>query len=123
MRFPVGFADDWARCAPWLEAALEHCGHTHSLDDVRACVERGTASFWPGAHAALVTEIVSLPCKTVLNFWLGGGNLTEIRDHLVPRAEAHGKTQGCTMAVINGRQGWAKALGYSPLYYTCAKEL
>lgn len=117
------FEAAWERCAPWLEAALEHSSGTHTLADVKACVERGTALFWAGKDAAMVTEITDYPQLKALNFWLAGGDLAELRDTLRPLAEAYAKAHGCRFATIVGRAGWARALGYSPVHSTCAKEL
>jgi hypothetical protein len=117
------FEDEWERCRPWLEGALEHCGGTHSLDDVRRCVEQRSARFWAGREAAMVTEIVTYPQFSTLNFWLAGGDLGELRDELRPQAEAYARDLGCRYATIVGRAGWAKALGYRPVHWTCAKEL
>lgn len=117
------FATEWARCAPWIEAALEHCGGTHTLDDVRAVVERGDATFWAGRKAAMVTEVCAYPQFTTFNFWLAGGDLGELRDELRLLAEAYYAARGCRYATITGRAGWARALGYRPIHHTCAKEL
>lgn len=119
----MGFAEAWERCSPWIEAALERASGTHDLEDVRACVGRGEATLWAGRNAAVVTERVDYPKFSTFHFWLGGGDLTEIRDVLIPRAEAHYAAQGCRYATITGRRGWARALGYAPIHYTCAKEL
>jgi hypothetical protein len=39
---------EWARCAPWIDAALEHARGTQSLQDVKAQIDRGEALLWPG---------------------------------------------------------------------------
>lgn len=119
----MSFAAEWARCAPWLEAALAHAHGTHALSDVREMVERREARFWAGRRAAMVTEVHEFPRMRVLHFWLAGGDLAELRDEMRPLAEAWGREQGCTRATISGRRGWARALGYAPLAWTCAKEL
>ena len=51
----MNFAAEWARCASWLDAALDHAGRTHSLDDVRAAINRGEARLWAGESCALVS--------------------------------------------------------------------
>ena len=117
------FASEWARCAPWLEAALAEADGSHSLEDVKAAVLAGEADFWPGKRAAMVTEIITFPRRRVLNFWLAGGDLAELRDELRPRVEELARKHGCQAAHVAGRQGWARALGYRPIYYVCAKEL
>lgn len=119
----MGFAEDWARCAPWIEAALVHAHGTHTLDDVKAAILRGEADFWAGRNAAMVTELINHPQLKSFNFWLAGGDLAELRDELRPRAEAFGREHGAKFATIIGRQGWARALGYEPLFHVCSKEL
>lgn len=117
------FADDWARCAPWIEAALGHAHGTHTLEDVHGAVIRGDADFWAGRNAAMVTEVVTHPQFKTFNFWLAGGDLAELRDELRPQAETYARLRGAKFATITGRPGWARALGYKPLFFTCAKEL
>lgn len=117
------FDAEWARCSPWIEAALAHANGTHELADVRDAVMRGEAIFWAGEKAAMVTEMNVYPRIRTFNFWLAGGDLAELRDIMRPRAEAYYKALGCKAATITGRPGWARALGYEPLHYTCAKEL
>lgn len=117
------FDAEWERCAPWIESALAHAGRTHTIDDVKAVVERREARFWAGTNAAMVTEINTYPQFAALNFWLAGGDLAELRDELRPAAEAWARSLGCRYAAVVGRLGWARALGYRPIHFTCAKEL
>lgn len=117
---------EWARCAPWLQAALDHAGRTHSLADVRAAIEGGGAGFWPGASSALVALIETDPGDTRLLIWLAGGDRRELEEALLPRVEAWGRERGCRRALVIGRDGWARTLrpkGYAPLARIIAKEL
>jgi len=118
--------DVWARCAPWLEAALAHAGHTHALSDVAALVAAGAARFWPGERAAMVTLVEDDPCERRLLIWLAGGDLTELVGRLRPAAERWARSIGCRRALVIGRPGWERALapeGYAPLARIIAKEL
>lgn len=118
------FDGEWGRCAPWLQAALDRLpAATHSLDDVKDLVICGKARFWAGRSAAMVTELNEYPRLTTFNFWLAGGDLAELRDELRPQAEDHYRALGATWGTVVGRLGWARALGYRPLHFTCAKEL
>lgn len=117
------FEDEWARCAPWIEAALEHGGATHALEDIEALVRAREARFWAGREAAVVTEVQTWPRMKVLNVWLAGGDLAELRDELRPLVEAYGVAEGCQRMLVPGRQGWARALGYRPQFWICTKEL
>ena len=122
----MSFEDDWARCAPWIEAALEHAGRTHSMGDVRAAIDRGEARFWPGAASALVATIEADPGERRLLIWLAGGDRGELEADLLPRVESWGRERGCRRALVIGRPGWERTLkskGYAPLARIVAKEL
>lgn len=122
----MDFDTEWARCAPWIEAALVHAGGTHSLDDVRAMVGDPSepVRFWAGRRSAMVTEIQSWPNAKTLLLWLAGGDLDELKDELRPMAEAWGREQGCDRVMIVGRPGWARVLpGYEVQAVVCGKEL
>ncbi|WP_332763911.1 hypothetical protein [Phenylobacterium sp.] len=122
----MSFDTEWARCAPWIGAALEHAGRTHSLADVKAMVEARECRFWAGREAAMVTEIIEHPQSTDLMLWLAGGDLDELKNELRPMAEAWGREHDCKRSLIVGRDGWVRALrdeGYSPLARLVMKEL
>jgi hypothetical protein len=122
----VSFEAEWARCAPWLEAALDHAGRTHSLADVRAAVERDEARFWPGPRSALVAVIETDPEDRRLLIWLAGGERQELETAILPMAEAWGRESGCRRALVIGRDGWARTLkskGYAPLARIVGKDL
>ena len=122
----MSFEAEWARCAPWLDAALEHAGRTHSLEDVEAAVARGEARFWPGAGSALVAAVEQDPGERRLLIWLAGGARDELETQLLPLAEAWGRARGCRRALVIGRAGWERTLrtkGYAPLARIIAKDL
>lgn len=114
---------EWDRCEPWLIDALDRSPPTHTIDDVRTAVMRGEAKLWAGRNAAAVTQIEVHPQLKALSVWLAGGDLEELRDEMLPQAEVFAREQGCRYVAVTGRQGWARALGYRPLHWTCAKEL
>lgn len=115
---------EWNRCAPWLQAALDHSGNTFGLDDVRALVETEDAQFWPGYNCAIVTQIEVHPLAKVLVFWLAGGDLNELVSELRPRIEAWAAGRGCDTSLIIGRPGWERALpDYDPIARVLSKEL
>lgn len=117
------FEAEWTRCAPWIEAALEQGGGTHTVDDVKAAVCAREARFWAGRNAALVTRREDYPRFSVLMLWLGAGDLAELCDELRPMAEAYARDTGCRKVWIAGRPGWARAVGYEPAFAVCEREL
>jgi hypothetical protein len=120
----AAFEAEWDRCAPWIASALDMSGGSHDLADVKALVERGEARLWGWANSALVTEVQVWPRAKFLLLWLAGGDLGELRDEILPLAEAYGREQGCTRCYIVGRPGWAKVLpGYRAVAVSVAKEL
>ena len=122
----MSFEADWARCAPWLDAALDHAGRTHSLAQVRAAVERDEARFWPGPRSVLVAVIETDPGDRRLLIWLAGGDREELEIIILPLAEAWGRRSHCRRALVIGRAGWERTLkskGYAPLARIIAKDL
>lgn len=120
------FEGEWARCSPWLEAALDHAGNTHDLDDVRSLVCDGEATFWPGAECAAVTEVIRHPNKTLLHVWLSGGDLNELTERLLPRVVEYAVAQGFHAITLIGRPGFERVLttkGFAPVARFCMKEL
>lgn len=116
----------WARCAPWLDAALAYAGRSHALSDVRTLVETGEAQLWAGERAAMVTLVEDEPRERRLLIWLAGGALDELVGRLRPQAERWAKHMGCRRVLVVGRPGWERALapeGYAPLARIIAKEL
>lgn len=83
----------------------------------------GNARLWLGERSAAVTQIEEHPRLKALTVWLAGGDLGELKDVLLPQAEAFARAQGCRFLAVTGRQGWARTLGYRPIHWTCAKEL
>lgn len=92
---------------PYIERALEHADGSHSYQDIRDLVEKGLLQFWPGPASVVVTEIIAYPKYRVLNFFLAGGNLSEL-EVMYPAIEAWGAAQGCDRAVLTGRKGWER---------------
>ena len=116
----------WARCAPYVEAALERAGGTHDIDDVARLIGEGRAHFWPGRRCAVVTEFYDYPRLKACNLWLLGGDLRELLE-LRPRIEDWARAQGCTRILGGGpRRGWERVLapvGYRRGWIIYCKEL
>lgn len=115
--------EQFNRCRPWLQAALDRDIGTHDIDDVWQAIERGEAQFWPLAKSAIVTVVEDYPKGKALRWWLAGGELAELVPHeSIISAWAIG--QGCKMAFVGGRRGWVRALpGYHEAYSVAVKGL
>ena len=112
------------RCRPWIEAALEYSGDTHSFEDIVDGVKKGTMQLWPAKKGCIVTEIVVYPRKTYLNIFLAGGELEQILD-MDSDVKAWCIAQGCDGAMMSGRIGWTKPLkplGWKPIQTHFVKE-
>lgn len=113
------------RCRPWIEAALEYNGGTHTFDDIVADLQADLAQFWPAPNGCFITQIITFPRKKVLFFFLGGGDLAQLAD-MHDTVLSWGKAQGCTAAMLSGRKGWErtlKQLSWTPLHQTLIREL
>jgi hypothetical protein len=121
----MGMLAELNRCAPWIEAALEYTGGTHTLDNVIAEIYSGKLQFWAGTNCAIVTEIEVYPQTKTLHFFLAGGDLAELRE-MTAKLEIWAKGIGCKAATLTGRKGWEKPLagdGYTPKWFVLAKDL
>lgn len=117
--------DEFERVWPWLDACFERHGEfrTHSKEDVWRLIASGRACLWPGEKAAIVTELWNHPSGyRSIHGWLAAGELEEIKA-LVRAAEQMGRDMGCKRAVISGRDGWIRALGYERLSTRMSKVL
>ena len=113
------------RCKPWLEAALEYGGGTHTFDDIVKGVQEGRMQLWPAPRGCIVTEIVVYPRVKAINIFLAGGELDQILD-MDADVKAWAKAQGCTIAQMSGRLGWKKPLaplGWELQHANFQKEL
>lgn len=119
-------AEEWARCKPWLEAALEHDGGFNTIADVETRIAAGDAHFWPGKHAAAVTEFWYFPRFKVLNYWVVGGDLDELLNDMMPVVEKWAVEHDCTRMMAIGRKGLTRPLGrhgFAPTATMFVKEL
>lgn len=123
----TAFEAEWERCSPWIQAALDHAGGTHTLADVEALVRSRECRFWAGREAAVVTEIIDYPRFRAIHVWLAGGDLDELLNEMRQKIETWGRDErGCRRMTLTGRAGWErtmKPLGYAPLARTLTKEL
>jgi len=118
-------SEAWARCRGWIEAALAAADPLNTIADVERQVESGQAQFWPGERSACVTQVVDYPAGRLLNLWLCGGDLKELR-RMLPAIEAWARSRGCGAACLTGRAAWGAVLGkygFRPGHITFEKEL
>lgn len=101
---------EWARCAPWLQAALDRGGtQGFTLDEVRQRVAEERALFWPGERSAGVSEVTR-----DFHIWLFGGDLKEM--WAMERAvSGWARDRGLSRVTIKGRKGWERVL--APIGY------
>ena len=121
----TNIVDELIRCKPWLEAALELSGGTHTLDDVVQAIIKGEMQFWPAPKGCAVTEIVNYPRKKVLHIFLAGGEMEQIID-MDDSAVEFAKMNGCTGMSIAGRKGWKRVLkdkGYVETFTVLGKDI
>ena len=117
---------EFARCEPFIEAALEYDGGTHNLEDVMLLVAKGDCQFWPGERSAIITEIARHPRMAVCHFWLAGGDIEEL-ELMSQAVEEWAREQGCARITLAGRKGWTRSFlakhGYEPRWTVLSKEL
>lgn len=118
---------EFKRCEPWIREALQSGGNTHGIEDVLAMVASGECQLWPAPRGAIVTTVLRHPLKTELFMWLAGGEMDQLRA-MYRDIEAWGREQGCTVATLAGRRGWARDSflrdqGYSLQWVAVSKEL
>lgn len=110
---------EWARCRPWIEAALARDPEKHTIESVERDIEDGRALLLAAPNSAMVCHVSE---SKSLHIFLAGGNLDELRSG-DPALEDVARTLGCDHITIMGRKGWERELrdlGYRPFL---AKEV
>lgn len=119
-------SDEWNRCKPWIEAALETSPGFETIADVARMVDEGKYQFWPSENCAAITEIATFSQRKVLTVVHGGGDLTELLDTLEPRMCDFAKRMGCDAIMGTGRKGWERVTasrGYRLAFINMIKEV
>ena len=117
---------DWERCKPLIEAALEHAGGTHTIEDIHYGIIGGRFGFYPLADSALVAEIIVYPKLRDLHIFLAGGELEELKAFVDHRLPDIARGLGCSRITIAGRIGFSRALrdiGYIEKWTVLSKEI
>lgn len=114
------------KARPFIEAALEYCGGTHTFGDVVNALVNGDMQLWATDKAAVVTELQVFPQFMACNFFLAGGDMNELA-HFQRVIGEWAKSQGCERLTITGRRGWERTFlkdeGYVTKWTTFSKEL
>lgn len=97
------------RLAPQIQAALDRGMGGYDLSDVWDLIAGGKAQLWPLPNSAVVTVLEFFPRKTILRYWLCGGDLAECLS-IQATIEDWGRSAGAEDVVIGGREGWLKVL-------------
>jgi len=116
-------ADEFERCADYIQAALVYAGHSHTLQDVWQAITNKQAAFFPLEKSAIVVEIVDYPQRATCRIWLAGGGMEE---RIVAEKNAHdwARELGCDSMEIIGRKGWERQLkDYKPTATILVKDL
>ena len=116
-------ADEFERCADYIQAALVYAGHSHTLQDVWQAINNKQAAFFPLEKSAIVVEIVDYPQRATCRIWLAGGDMEELIE-----AEKNvcdwARELGCDSMEIIGRKGWERQLkDYKPTATILVKDL
>lgn len=114
------------KARPFIEAALEYSGGTHTFGDVVGALVSGEMQLWATDAAAVVTELQMFPQYRACNFFLAGGDMNQLA-HFQRVIGEWAKAQGCQRLTITGRRGWERTFlkdeGYTPKWTTFSKEL
>lgn len=116
---------EWDRCKPWIEAALVYANGTHTIEDIEHGIATGVFQFWPGKNAAIVSEVIRYPRLSALNFFLIGGDLSELKD-MEPAVTEWAKSIGCKRVMGVGRRGFERAFkssGFEPWWLCICKDI
>ena len=97
----------WLKSRKYILEALDRGIDTHTEKDIYYAITRNDAQLWTGQKSACVTEIVTYHKYKMLRFWLGGGDIEELKEMEKPICE-WAKSIGCKKSMIMGRKGWSR---------------
>lgn len=110
-----------------LDEALLHAKGTHTREDVAREIAEGRLKLWVGEASVGVTEFVQFPRRRVLNVFLAGGDMDDLR-RCVTGIEAYARGGGADAMMFHGRAtrgcGWARLWpDYEPAWICMWKDL
>jgi hypothetical protein len=122
--------EQWQRCKPWIEEALEYTNGMYDIEDIERAISDGTMMLMPGEHSALVLEIITYPNGKALNVFAGGGEPGKTMREYVERLDACvialAKTFDCRWVMHHTRRSGERIgerLGYKKLCAVMVKEI
>ena len=121
----ISAQSEWARCRPWIVAALAHSPGLETIEDVERLIGERVYQFWPGERSAAITEIVEFQRTRALMVRHAGGNMDELVS-MCPSIEEFARAMGCMKIMGEGRSGWKRifeGLGYRLAFITMEKDL
>lgn len=99
----------------------------YTIDWLDRQIVTGAAKFWATESAAIIAQIKTYPTGAMdIEGLIAAGDMDDIIGKLIPAAEQWARAVGCVGAIIQSRQGWARALkphGYSIYQTALRKEL
>lgn len=119
---------DWGGYTQFRAAFAEVIDERYyTLDWLDQQVLQGKVQFWRSDNAACITEIKHYPTGAKdLHALIAAGDIGEMINKMLPRAEQWAREQGCVSALVESREGWSRALkpyGYQTFQTTVRKEL
>lgn len=115
---PRGFEAQWPHIARVLDSHPEMWEDYHTKESLYNDVMSGALQAWAFSEdekirVILFTRLIDYPAGRILQVMLGFGNSI---DRLLPQIEAtlenFGRTTGCKLCEVIGRDGWAKKLSH-----------
>ena len=109
-----------------LAEALERAGGTHTVEDVRAQLDRGEAQLWETEDATIVSEILRYPRVREVRLWLAAGELEAVLGLARAVVKWAKDEMGCERATVYGRKGWQKYAereGWTPSMVLYSREI
>ncbi len=117
---------EWFRCRPWIEAALEYTGGTHTIEDIEDGIESGEFQFVCSENSAVVTEFLHYPRMKIFNYFLIGGDLEELVREIEPSLTKWAvEIKGAKLVIGIGRKGFERAFrasGFKPCWTAICKD-
>lgn len=105
---------EFDRVAPWIQAAIDEGGGTHTLEDIRKAIDADQLVLRTNKHTAFLLDVVQYPNFKALRVMGCGGECNkameearEFATHVVP---VLAKAAGVHRYQWIGRKGWERAL-------------